>query len=416
MEGDADQERKSSRARPARWSLRGLAATLLVGLLALLAYGLTTSSPNATIDEAISRGRPDKAPPFRLDLLQAGALGSALAPNLTGAFQRRSIALSELRGTPVVLNFWASWCVPCKEEAPTLELTWRQRAQPSGVLFLGLNTQDTPSEARTFMRQYAIDYPNVSDPGEGVLRSYGAPTLPQTFFIDRRGRVVGHLLGRGSAQALAAGMTRAAGGRVAGSAQGELRATDVEVTSLLAGIQQRGNTLGDPKAPVTVQYFGDLQCPACRLFTLSVLPSLIERYVRSGKLKIEYRSLQTVTRKAGVFKDQQMAALAAGRQNKLWNFIELFYHEQGREHSGYVTERYLQGLAQQVPGLNLVEWTAARSDPYLVRTLMTDAQAASSARLNSTPEFLVVKRGPPRPYLAAIEQQLRGRPSSKAGQ
>src|SRR5262249_29491008 len=162
MEGGADQERKSSRARRARWSLRGLAATLLVGLLALLIYGLTTPSPNATIDKAISRGRPVKAPPFRLDLLQAGALGSALAPNLTGAFQQRSVALSELRGTPVVLNFWASWCVPCKEEAPTLERSWRQRAQPSGVLFLGLDTQDVPSDARTFMRQYAIDYPNAS--------------------------------------------------------------------------------------------------------------------------------------------------------------------------------------------------------------------------------------------------------------
>ena len=147
-----------------------------------------------------------------------------------------------------------------------------------------------------------------------------------------------------------------------------------------------------------------------------MLPSLIERYVRSGKLKIEYRSRVTVTLKAGVFKNQQMAALAAGRQNKLWNFIELFYHEQGPEHSGYVTERYLQGLAQQVRGLNLVEWTAARNDPDLARTLTTDARAASGAGINRTPTFLLRHTGPRPSYLDAIEQQLRGRPSSKAGE
>jgi cytochrome c biogenesis protein CcmG/thiol:disulfide interchange protein DsbE len=413
VEGDASQQRGSSRARAAR---RTLAATLLAALLALLIYGLTTPSPNLTIDDSLSRGRPAKAPAFRLELLQAGALGSALAPKLTGIFQRRSIALGKLRGTPVVLNFWASWCVPCQEEAPTLELTWQERARPSGVLFLGLDTQDVTSDARTFMRQYAIDYPNISDPGEDVLRSYGPTKLPQTFFIDRAGRVVGHLFGGGSAHQLVAGITAAVGGRVAGSPEGEVQTTDAAVSSLLRGIKQRGNTLGNPKAPVTVQYFGDLQCPACKLFTLAVLPSLIERYVRSGELKIEYRSVETVTRNPGVFKVQQIAALAAGKQNKLWNFIELFYHEQGREHSGFVTERYLQDLARQVRGLNLIEWTAARNDPELARALTIDAQAASSAGVNSTPEFLVVKTGPRPPHLAAIEKQLRGGPSSKAGQ
>jgi cytochrome c biogenesis protein CcmG/thiol:disulfide interchange protein DsbE len=409
------QERSSSRARPARWSRRGLAATLLVGLFALLIYGLTAQSPNATIDDSLSRGLPTKAPPFRLDTLQAGALGSALAPKLTGDVQRRSIALSELRGTPVVLNFWASWCVPCQEEAPMLERTWRQRARPRGVLFLGIDTQDTPSDARTFMRHYAIEYPNIRDPSEDVLRSYGTTRLPQTFFIDRRGQIVGHVFGVSSPQQLVDGITAAVAGRVRGAQEGGVQATDAVVSSLLAGIQQRGNTLGDPKAPVTVQYFGDLQCPYCAQFTLRVLPSLIESYVRSGKLKIEYRSLRTATRQPGVFEAQEIAALAAGRQNKMWNFIELFYHEQGREHSGYVTKSYVQGLAQQVSGLNLIEWTAAQNDPELARTLTTDAEAASSAGINGTPQFLVVKTGPRPPYLAAIETLFRGRPFSKAG-
>jgi protein-disulfide isomerase len=183
--------------------------------------------------------------------------------------------------------------------------------------------------------------------------------------------------------------------------------TDAAVTSLLAGIPQRGTTLGDPKAPVTVQYFADLECPYCRQFTLRVLPTLIQSYVRPGKLKIEYRSLETATRNPQTFKIQQVAALAAGKQNKMWDFIDLFYHEQGKEHSGYVTERYLQGLAQRVSGLNGIGWTAARSDPELADAITSDAQAANLAGIRSTPWFLLAKAGDT-PYVPAIEQLLRG--------
>jgi hypothetical protein len=146
-----------------------------------------------------------------------------------------------------------------------------------------------------------------------------------------------------------------------------------------------------------------------------VLPYLIETYVRSGKLKIEYRSLETATLNLEKFKAQQLAALAAGRQNKMWNFIELFYHLQGQEHSGYVTESYLQGLALHVSGLNLVEWTAARGDRELARTLTTDAQAARSKGLNQTPGILVSHTGPRPPYLAAIKKQLEGLPITRLG-
>ena len=83
-------------------------------------------------------------------------------------------------------------------------------------------------------------------------------------------------------------------------------------------------------------------------------------------MKIEYHSLETATREQETFKKQQVAALAAGKQDKMWHFIETFYHEQGEEDSGYVTEKYIQGIAQQVPGLNLAQWTADRSDASLV--------------------------------------------------
>ncbi len=98
-----------------------------------------------------------------------------------------------------------------------------------------------------------------------------------------------------------------------------------------------------------------------------------------GQAQIEYRSLETATREPEVFKTQQVAALAAGKQNKMWNYIETFYHEQGEEDSGYVTEKYLQGIASQVPGSNLTQWSDRPQRPATGRTGdTTDAQAASN--------------------------------------
>ncbi len=165
------------------------------------------------------------------------------------------------------------------------------------------------------------------------------------------------------------------------------------VSSLLANIPQNGNTLGSPQAPVTMQYFGDLECPICKDFTLGALPKLIEKYVRPGKLKIEYRNLETATREPETFRTQQAAALSAGKQKKAWNYIELFYHEQGEEDTGYVTEKYLQELAQQVPGLNLATWTADRNNGEFTNTITSDAQAANNAGFTGTPSFLIGKTG-----------------------
>jgi hypothetical protein len=173
----------------------------------------------------------------------------------------------------------------------------------------------------------------------------------------------------------------------------QARAVTATVTTLLAGVPQHGAVLGRPTAPVTLQYFGDLECPVCRGFTTQALPSLIQRWVRPGKLKIEYRSLETATRQPEVFADQQVAALAAGRQNRMWNFLETFYAEQGEEDSGYVTEGFITGVARQVPGLALARWSAGRGDPALARTIASDAQASANGRLNGTPAFLIGRSG-----------------------
>ncbi len=180
------------------------------------------------------------------------------------------------------------------------------------------------------------------------------------------------------------------GGSSANLASGH--STTAGITALLAGIPQSGNTLGSPTAPVTLQYFGDLECSTARAFTLAALPLIIRKWVRPGKLRIEYRSLRTVSQ-PNVFGDQQVAALAAGRQDKLWYYLEDFYHEQGREHSGYVTEGYLRALARQVPHLNLELWSDNRQDPQLAAQVAEDEQVARAAHMHSTPSFLVGRTG-----------------------
>ena len=192
------------------------------------------------------------------------------------------------------------------------------------------------------------------------------------------------------------------------------------VSAQLAGTTQKGNVLGSPAAPVTLQYFGDLECPICRDFTLGALPSIIQKWVKTGKLKIEYRSLETATREPETFRTQQLAALAAGKQNKAWDYIELFYHEQGEEGSGYVTESYLQGLASQVPGLNVAKWTSDRGDQALMAQITADTTEANNNNFNGTPSFLIGKTGgaskkyeyssltDPSGFNEAIEKVLKG--------
>jgi protein-disulfide isomerase len=173
----------------------------------------------------------------------------------------------------------------------------------------------------------------------------------------------------------------------------EINSNVTAVSSLIGGLPQSGNNLGSPNAPVTMQYFGDLECPICKEFTLGALPAIIKKYVRAGKLKIEYHSMETATREKETFHLQQTAALAAGKQDRAWYYVELFYHEQGQEGSGYVTESYLQGLAQQVPGLNLADWSAARNDPTFAEQLTRDEQTVTQQGFTGTPSFLLGKSG-----------------------
>ena len=187
--------------------------------LGLLTYGLLTKAPNTRIDDTLASGRAGPAPEFELAVLQRGELGPRLEQALGPALADRRIAMRELRGQQVVLNFWASWCVPCKEEAPLLERSWL-KARGRGVVFLGLNMQDVTSDARSFIRRYRNTYLNVRDPSNRVARKWGLTGIPETFFITAHGRVVGHVIGVVSEAQLAAGMAALRSGRPAGSRQG----------------------------------------------------------------------------------------------------------------------------------------------------------------------------------------------------
>jgi protein-disulfide isomerase len=169
--------------------------------------------------------------------------------------------------------------------------------------------------------------------------------------------------------------------------------TELAVDALLAGIPQHASVLGDRTAPVTLQWFGDLQCPYCKEFAVGALPAIIGKWVRGGQLRLVYRSMQTATHQATVFTTQQVAALAAGRQQRMWNFIETFYREEGAEDSNYVTESYLQGIAGQIPGLKLAQWMSDRGRPVMAAELAADRRAVEAAGLRGTPAFLLGRTG-----------------------
>jgi cytochrome c biogenesis protein CcmG, thiol:disulfide interchange protein DsbE len=206
-------------------ALRMLGILTAAGFVALLVYGVTAKSPDRTIDDALASNRAVAAPGFALSVLSDGRPGP-----LQAAWQRAArdgrVDLAELRGTPVVLNFWASWCDPCREEANILQHGW-ETGRGRGVLFLGLNMQDVREDARNFLRELRQDFPNVRDPTKETSLRWGATGIPETFFISSKGEVVGHVIGVVTARQLNDGMHAAIAGRPGGGAQrgGDVRPT-----------------------------------------------------------------------------------------------------------------------------------------------------------------------------------------------
>jgi protein-disulfide isomerase len=159
-----------------------------------------------------------------------------------------------------------------------------------------------------------------------------------------------------------------------------------ESRALLSGIPQHGITLGDPKAPVRVIEFADLQCPFCREYSTGVRPQLVEDYVRPGRVRMDFRTLTFIG------PDSERAARvaqAAARQNRLWNLVDLAYSNQGRENSGYATDGFLRRIAGAVPGLDVQRAFADRDSAAVTSDLEAAADLATSSGVDSTPTFLV---------------------------
>lgn len=207
-----------TRRLPLRYAGRAVAVLLAAGFVGLLAYGLFSKSQDTTIDDSLAAARPVPAPPLTLPVL-LGPSGSPAAPVAARAAADGRVSLAELRGSPVALNFWASWCVPCRDEAPLLQRTWRAQG-PGGALVVGVNQQDITDDALAFTRQLGVTYLNVRDRGNGVARRYGATGLPETFFISPSGRVVGHVIGVVSPGQLREGLAAARAGRPLGVRDG----------------------------------------------------------------------------------------------------------------------------------------------------------------------------------------------------
>jgi len=145
---------------------------VLLGLFALLAYGLASNEPDRSVDEALGRGETEAAPALELPKLGGGGNGS----------------LADYRGKVVVLNFWASWCEPCKAESPLLE-RWHRRISSRGGTVLGVDMLDITGDAQDFIAEYDLSYPMLKDKEGNGIETFGVVQYPETFVIDPDGRI-----------------------------------------------------------------------------------------------------------------------------------------------------------------------------------------------------------------------------------
>jgi hypothetical protein len=168
------------------------------------------------------------------------------------------------------------------------------------------------------------------------------------------------------------------------------------VTVLLAGIPQQGAILGKSTAPVTLQVFLDLEdyLDATNWFD-GALPTILEKFVRTNVVRLEFRSFKTDTLNGGPFIMQQTAALAAGAQDRLWNYAATFMNEQGREFTNYVNEAFVIGIARQVPRLNLAEWEKSRTAAMSKVVMADNYEARYRLGLYATPAFRIGLTGGP---------------------
>jgi protein-disulfide isomerase len=173
----------------------------------------------------------------------------------------------------------------------------------------------------------------------------------------------------------------------------------------LEGIPQDGAFLGSPKAKVTLIEYADIQCPACRHYTETLLPTVVDEYVRPGKVRNEFRGYPFLGDDS--FKGESFL-LAAAKQNKLWQLTEAFYRNQGAENSGWLTDDLIRKLAAEIPGLDVDKLFADAQTEEAGQAAQQSATEAQNAGITGTPT-LIVKVGDQNPYLiqVATPDQMR---------
>jgi protein-disulfide isomerase len=160
--------------------------------------------------------------------------------------------------------------------------------------------------------------------------------------------------------------------------------------ALLARIPQHGDTLGSPRAPVTLVEYADMQCPYCGEFARTTLPVLIRDYVRPGRVRLVFHGLEFV----GPDSDAALRAVyAAGRQDKQWSYLELMFRNQGTENTGWVTEGLIEAVGQAVPGLDVQKMLAARQTQIVSDAIAISGQRGRFDGVDHTPWFEVGKTG-----------------------
>jgi cytochrome c biogenesis protein CcmG, thiol:disulfide interchange protein DsbE len=204
MSGEPASEGPGRRSR-LRMLLQAGAVSIVALLLGLLVVRTLAKEAGPHLVSEVNAGNKPLAPDFELPVLWPRA--ETLPAKLRGALADGRVSPRELRGYPVVMNFWASWCVPCKAEAPRLVASARRHA--GEVVFLGVDVQDFKSDARSFLERYNTNYVSVRDGGSSTYENYGLTGIPETYYLDARGRVVAHGVGEVSPDELEGGIADA---------------------------------------------------------------------------------------------------------------------------------------------------------------------------------------------------------------
>lgn len=207
LEESAGEER-AGRA-PLRLALQAVALILVGALLGLLVFRLVESNRGRNLVAAIRAGKKPIAPDFRHKIIWPHF--ETWPQSLQSLSKNETLSPRDLRGHPVVLNFWASWCIPCKREAPRLNAA--AAAYEGRVVFLGVDVYDFTTDALRFLRRHRVTYVSVRARGSDTYVDYGLTGLPETYFLDARGRTVAHTIGEITSSGLEDGIAMALGGR-----------------------------------------------------------------------------------------------------------------------------------------------------------------------------------------------------------